>query len=286
MADGGNFPWKRQVIDSSRGPTADFSCLRKPLPKPLAGVKWEKDGSSNEWKIVPDDNEKGKDGGKATGSNTAFRTTATRKATKFALREKERDADKIQDLVENVDFVYHTVLPSDTFAGLCLRYGVSATKLRQANRFSGTNLLLAPSKLIIPISLGSELKSCFQFQDTESPEFKLQTMLHDFPHLSALERKAYLELNDWNLIEARKNAADDEAWEASKKNTNPVTRRLLQQHRSHAVRKDPDIFVAIPVVRSPHSQKLQTESSTRERAVDELMEPLLLKSELEMARLC
>jgi len=43
------------------------------------------------------------------------------------------------------------IQPTDTFQGICLQFGITATQLRRANRgFSGTNLFLAPNPLQIP----------------------------------------------------------------------------------------------------------------------------------------
>lgn len=50
-------------------------------------------------------------------------------------------------------YVEHEVLPTDTLQGICLAYGVSATRLRMENKFSGNTLLMAPRKLRIPVNL-------------------------------------------------------------------------------------------------------------------------------------
>jgi len=111
-----------QKVDYSRGPVADYSKLRSPLPKPPDGLVWQKNGK--DWVLVA------------------------------------KECNSGDSMVENVDYVVHKVTPSDTIQGICLRYHVTATKLRQVNKFSGTNLLLAPSNLIIPISKTSgELNS-------------------------------------------------------------------------------------------------------------------------------
>ena len=46
---------------------------------------------------------------------------------------------------------HHIVQPSDTIQGICLKYGITPTQLRQWNKFSGSNLALAP--LILRIGL-------------------------------------------------------------------------------------------------------------------------------------
>jgi hypothetical protein len=61
-------------------------------------------------------------------------------------------------------------------------------QLRQANCFSGSNLLLAPQRLIIPINgLTIPVK-----QDDSSPEYKLHVVLAALPQLNRAEAKAYL----------------------------------------------------------------------------------------------
>mmetsp|Transcript_22131 Transcript_22131/g.48139 ORF Transcript_22131/g.48139 Transcript_22131/m.48139 type:complete len:655 (+) Transcript_22131:316-2280(+) len=45
---------------------------------------------------------------------------------------------------------YHWVEPDDSLRWICLKYKVTANDLRLANKFSGSNLKLAPKKLIIP----------------------------------------------------------------------------------------------------------------------------------------
>ena len=49
---------------------------------------------------------------------------------------------------ENVQ--YHRVEPDDSLRWICLKYKVNANDLRRANSFTGSNLKLAPKKLIIP----------------------------------------------------------------------------------------------------------------------------------------
>lgn len=120
--------------------------------------------------------------------------------------------------VENVDYLVHTILPTDTLPGLCLRYRTKATILRQLNKFSGSNLHLAPSKLIIPLGPdGQNLLDAgtMRAQDQTTPEYKLQAFLTEFPHLTQSERRAYLEMSDWDLDEAMTSAREDESWERS-----------------------------------------------------------------------
>lgn len=89
-----------------------------------------------------------------------------------------------------VDYVEHVVLPTDTLQGLCLAYKISTTRLRQANHFSGHSLLLAPKKLVIPISKTALRSGFIRIQDTDAKEFKLHAFVAEMPGLSITEAKA------------------------------------------------------------------------------------------------
>jgi LysM repeat protein len=277
MAEGGRLPWKRQVIDESRGPAADFSKLRVSLQLP-SHLEWRRDGK--EWRVVSvakkekEKRQSGaatrndeKDGGAANRPSESSAESMPRdNATQNKVTTPEEKKNKRQQAVANVDFVYHTVLPSDTMQGLCLRYRISATKLRQANRFSGSNLLLAPPKLVIPIT-ERNFNIMDRIQDKDSPEYKLQSFLAEFPHLGLSERRAYLDMNDWDLVRACQDAAADDAWERSQQ----------QRHAAKAsMRKNANAAV-------PRDVRKQLPIAVAQEMPDEMMEPLL-RSELEMAR--
>jgi LysM repeat protein len=89
-----------------------------------------------------------------------------------------------------VDYVEHVVLPTDTLQGICLAYKLSSTRLRQANHFSGNSLLLAPKKLVIPLSKKALRSGFIRVQDTDAKEYKLHAILAEFPDLSMTEAKA------------------------------------------------------------------------------------------------
>ena len=128
MAEGRQLPWKQQVIDRSRGPACSYSNLRRPLPRFPKGASWTRDEKTREWSIV-----------------------GLPEATHPAAHPKHLNLNNIDGKIEGVDYVLHTIQPSDTFAGLCLKYRISAMKLRRANKFSGSNLRLAPATLVIPL---------------------------------------------------------------------------------------------------------------------------------------
>jgi len=91
-----------------------------------------------------------------------------------------------------VDYVEHVILPTDTLQGVCLAYKISSTRLRQANHFSGNSLLLAPKKLVIPLSKKALRSGFIRVQDTDAKEYKLHAFLAEFPDMSITEAKAYV----------------------------------------------------------------------------------------------
>ncbi|GAX27031.1 hypothetical protein FisN_9Lh347 [Fistulifera solaris] len=112
-----------------------------------------------------------------------------------------------------VDYVEHVILPTDTLQGICLAYKINSTRLRQANHFSGHSLLLAPKKLVIPISQKALRSGFIRVQDTDAKQYKLHALLAAYPDLSASEASAYLELADWVLEDALQTAKEDREWE-------------------------------------------------------------------------
>lgn len=92
--------------------------------------------------------------------------------------------------VLGVDYVEHVVLPTDTLQGICLTYKINSTRLRQANHFSGNSLLLAPKKLVVPLSKKALRSGFIRVQDTDAKEYKLHAILAECPDLSMTEAKA------------------------------------------------------------------------------------------------
>lgn len=92
--------------------------------------------------------------------------------------------------VLGVDYVEHIIMPTDTLQGICLAYKIGSTRLRQANHFSGNSLLLAPKKLVIPLSKKALRSGFIRVQDTDAKEYKLHAILAEFPDLSLTEAKA------------------------------------------------------------------------------------------------
>jgi LysM repeat protein len=130
--------------------------------------------------------------------------------------------------VLGVDYVEHVVLPTDTLQGICLAYKISSTQLKMANHFSGSNLCLAPKRLVIPISKSAFRRGYLRVQDTDAKEYKLHAFLAEFAatttshnnnasttatsnviNMTMVEARGYLELADWDLAAAIASAKSD-----------------------------------------------------------------------------
>jgi hypothetical protein len=120
---------------------------------------------------------------------------------------------------------YHEVLPTDTFQGICLRYKVTPTELRRANKMismatSTTSLKLASSKLIIPSNdRNQELFQGGSSNKTKCPtrEEKIATLIYKVSRitqdkLTYSEAVAYLELAEGDVTLAIENVYTDFGW--------------------------------------------------------------------------
>ncbi|KAL3914791.1 MAG: hypothetical protein SGARI_008336, partial [Bacillariaceae sp.] len=157
----------------------------------------------------------------ATATDDTVNTGVNSSSNEYYFNEDCCDDEQSQDIVDDdapeppvlgKDYVVHTVLGTDTFQGLLLRYKIKAIELRRVNQFSGTNLSLAPCHLIIPLNESRSL-AAIRLQDTDSKEYKLQILLTEYPQLTATERKAYLEMNEWNVDAALQEVQNDLKWE-------------------------------------------------------------------------
>lgn len=196
------FDWKRQDVKLN-APVADYSCVKFPLPPPPKGMVWQHNDATGEWKVV----------NACDVSTNKQVELGTEKNMSLGDRGEGKELD-IMSVNEEVN-VEHVVLPTDTFQGLCLKYQVSATRLRQANMFSGTNLKLAPVKLIIPVDSKLLEAGKLRLRDEPSLEMKIHSVLKQFSGLSRTEAKYYLNLTDNDVDAAIKEAHEDSAWEES-----------------------------------------------------------------------
>ena len=156
-----------QKHDTHRGPATSYRQMD--VPAPPAGSEWKQDPTTKEW----------------------------------TLHDKKGPPSDIP--IVAVGNYQHVVQPTDTFQGICLQYKVTPTQLRQANGFSGTNLLLGPTVLSIPGKPG-EIPPPMLVLTREQQMTRLRNSV---PGIVTAEAKAYLELNNWNLEEAIQNAKED-----------------------------------------------------------------------------
>ena len=177
MAEGGVFAWKRQKI-IEHGPAGDYSMLKYGLPEPPEGLVWRKDEKTKEWKLIKEpsifpNNEL---------NINIKRTPRNIKEYNYKIEERVSKL-KEKDDHGSFDYVEHVVMPSDTFQGLCITYKISAVRLRQVNMFSGTNLKLAPKKLIIPVKKKLIQAGKIRLQDKNSIEYKAHSFQAIFPDM-------------------------------------------------------------------------------------------------------
>jgi len=160
-----------------------------------------------------------------------IRDEATRQWHLVSLESKTGggESDETPDGVEEVacvaipvvdgngtDAIYHRVLPTDTLQGLCLKYKVTPTKLRQWNKFSGSDLRFAPQTLVI-----HPTKQYIRTDPEISPEErKIQLFLAAFQGranshggVSRKEAIAYLSMHGGNIADAIEDAKTDLHWE-------------------------------------------------------------------------
>lgn len=207
--EGGLMSWKIQKVDTRRGPAGDYQDLRRPLPPPPKDMHWIQDLDTHEWHLTKIQ----ADNGETTDSKNVEILEAT------AVVEGKTLEDGVTPVP---DFLEHTILPTDTFQGICLRYKITPLELRRANGgLTSNNLTLMPSPLLIPMDPqawrqlraqgeGEKLAAAAAAEArSHSPEVKIQRLRRKFPKLAATEARCYLELNDWNLDEATKNAMED-----------------------------------------------------------------------------
>jgi len=132
-------------------------------------------------------------------------------------KEPEKESVEETDEVVGAKIHRHKVKYGDTLQGICLRYGIPATKLRQYNHgFSGSNLNLAPAVLNIPLDPDATIVDR-PSDDTvyePSPEILMSQLIHDLRRqsniqLAPTEARSYLELNDWCVPKAVADAQAD-----------------------------------------------------------------------------
>lgn len=238
MAEGGLFAWKRQKIRRN-GPTADYSKLGKPLPPPPLGFVWHKNEVTREWSLVNDGTARLKDNN-AFSIGNKFRE---HKEIEYNFEERITQLKKAHD--EEHEYVEHVVLPTDTFQGICLTYKISSTRIRQVNMFSGSNLKLAPKKLIIPVQKNLVDVGKIRMQDENSKEFKIHAFLAIFPTMGCSEAKFYLDVTDYNINKALDEARADIKWEKENRGVATPGNFSLLFNEDFLTSKDEPITISV-----------------------------------------
>jgi len=243
MTEGGLLHWKIQKIKSF-GPSADYSAIGKPLPDPPNGMEWVKNEKTGEWTVCNknsqietkvDKSKEADDGWEILDSRILCHSDPKESISSknfISLDSNLNDDIKSQDLRKGVDYIEHIVLSSDTLQGICLSYKVSPTKVRQVNKFSGSTLLLAPQKLIIPINSKEFLLDTkkIRLQDRNSKEFKIHAIINAFPSMNTSEASAYLDMSDGVLDDALNSAREDHEWELRQIDSN---HKSIHDHKVH-----------------------------------------------------
>ena len=249
------------------------------------GAKWVKDEDGH-WRLVRDDTDDKSKRKYKLAVGEVWHVRGNRPAptlvpvplekNQSALGDDTPDENTEKDgqeehptAVEGVHYLVHTITPSDTFSGLCLRYRIKPHELRRVNRFSGSNLRLAPHTLIIPLGPdgqglnGGKVRE----QNRNCPEFKLHSLQGEIPSLRHAECRAYLEMANWDLAEAIKAAREDEEWE---KQEEQRLEKTGPNGNMTEEKKILDVHIAVPA-------DIPTENADDDGG---LKEPLLRKIEL------
>ncbi|KAL3782814.1 hypothetical protein ACHAWO_005727 [Cyclotella atomus] len=237
MSEGGLLAWKIQKIKKPANgiqSTCNYSDLNYPLPNPPKDKMWIKEG--REWKLVPvveavpadaSDSEVDMVAASAEKVNNTPNTSegvAQTVATAVPVMVC-RDTTPDDEIIDGV--MYHKVQETDTFQGLCLKYKVTPVELRRANKMMGTNLKLAPEKLVIPLN-----KDNAQMRDGAQKQMTKEEMIAKLvckvrshyksdinaknQGLAYSEARAYLEMNDWDLGRAVEEAIWDIQWSSER----------------------------------------------------------------------
>jgi len=232
MSEGGLFAWKIQKI-RQKGPAATYSNMS--LPKnPPKGQHWVQDLDTREWFLTEIttiplvQKEQQQDQPQQQDSSSFNPKSLVEDEVVAVILGGENDI-VVQEATTEYEmdpglptFLEHSIQPTDTFQGICLKYQITPSELRRANGgFSGgTNLNLMPNPLRIPVTpkyLHTRRTSDQHPSEptsSSSSSFasvadKLKRLQAKCPSLHKTEAKCYLELNDWDIEKALENAKED-----------------------------------------------------------------------------
>lgn len=144
MSEGGLYPWRRQKPDGVV--YCDYAEVLKPLPPPPDGLCWVKrriEATAAAVEVVegrgPEEgDEEGGDASVVGAAAARFVWELVEKPARPSTGEEEEEPPLVE--LENddlPDFIEHTVLATDTMAGLRLRYKITPAELRKHNDFAG-----------------------------------------------------------------------------------------------------------------------------------------------------
>jgi hypothetical protein len=227
MSEGGFLPWKRQQLRVPK--TANYNDIKVPLQLPK-GKAWSRDAQTGEWIVVDLTDEKNTalaiPVGEPMGQHETIRDgRRVDFQNAHIVQEGEKGDDNNNESSkskEGLKFISHSVLPTDTLQGICLKYSTTPTLLRQYNIFSGSNLASAPSPLIIIDKMGMGLTQPQILTPEQEKQKHVQIFLNTFKKkkedngmmvFGYKEAVAYLEMSDWNVDDAIQDAREDYGWE-------------------------------------------------------------------------
>lgn len=217
------YPWKLQKIKQPKNGlpgTCGFSDLSKPLPDPPKGEMWVQDEDTREWELVP---------AAETSSDAVAIARLVDTTDAVAARELELTCSAIPVTVKPATAIksntpaagirHHEILPTDTFQGICLRYKVTPTELRRANKMLGNNLkLLGSNKLVIPTNNRNENMNIRSPTKEEKITFLLSKVSRIAGNkLTYSEARAYLDMADWDIDRAIADVIEDFDWSSEQK---------------------------------------------------------------------
>ena len=123
-----------------------------------------------------------------TSSGSSVTSTTSTSTLSSAENSAELFISSHTRVSSDLHLLEHIILPNDTLEGVCIQYKINSRRLKQVNRFSGSSLLLAPKRLIIPIRR-CKLRTIKQ-QDRTTEEYKIYKFMAEIGSLKINEIKA------------------------------------------------------------------------------------------------
>lgn len=140
---------------------------------------------------------------------------------------KNDSIDETNVKIVSPTVIVHTILPSDTLQGICLRYNVPIIAVRRLNCFSGNNIK-AFKTLKIPIESGATINLQEDTHEVLIQKFRNET------GEDLVEAELYLEESTWNLESALLSWRGDENWHQ----TNPIKKEDIIMALDESIHDD------------------------------------------------